>query len=1455
MNRKIFTLLASALMLFSATFYANANVPRADRSVGAYVNTLPANSKGMYHIQVDSILLADWAILGFTDSQLRNNLRNDKGEPRFTYQDLINGTLVPPSTTPALTVDWIKARVAAGERAGTDPIGGTHMYWVGVTPTGTAFVPGGLYLEYSFTSDGEYRYNVTTAPLVRTGTAQDTIILSVTEKGNVQMISSYDLQEKFAGGKAKILDLQASMWCVNVEQDPSKGQVPTFHFVNKVFDRALDWEKAGTTTLATNEDKGWMFSYSSGNEPINRHRPFHRHEPHTNSAGDLGYYRVVKANLSGGTSNGVLTTSSELIGDFTNDRIHGMMMFTLVKAAPFVLTAEAFNSQVGFNMANPNAPFKLEFNPTPTQPSPLNTYELLTQKSTTSAAAADLGYLNVGIYEGNKRLGFLANSNKKEDTEEKYNNLSGVEYLNLLVKDIDKDKTDISDTGYNHSYRFVYFPSEDSLVINAYHVRHNTHSEYGSDAFTDQGYGSHATDVHMGLPGYDDYKGDTNPLEAPRFYGLYSEKIHDALIVRYQDLSFNTNNTNIGNASSSMITIARHYANVRWSFGRGCEEIVVDSWQPSQGVYTIWDQRGRVLGVRIYNGTYSPQWIELDEGECPDRIPSYQWAIQPSVSGNSLWRVDIINREFGDLTTADGSEHALVQMKNILIRTGYSTIFDNQPQFNYAPIHMNSSYADKYEPIIHGQVRGRYLDVIEAGECGLGGVRDYSGFRPVTNEYLKDQYLGYKHFHVEQDPTHVSYGKSEDVGGAKGMDYNAYAFKYYHYILEEEGIDAYINLKERNNEMLLNVNAGRKEGYQFMLGTFLRSRGHVEESFGYPSTSQRAHATGAPWRSERKIVDPITGVKHYDQVAVPVLKRYYYELKIADFYEYRNGLSEQYVVLKGAKNDNSDANNAMKYGVADVWHDKEPYKFANIYLRESMFLTAAPSLNEERHPADPSRRIYYALLDRIEKDQLERVVQDGLEVSDTLRHRDGATPYNLATLHVHDKESWVDIQGKNVSSARVALFSLENVNYPLYRRLRSLRDDNASEQGDGLDPTRVSTHLDAPKVVRINRDRDPSYFLQEDGLSNYVYNRNINYLGVSNIYEHPEELASDGLVKYNYHLFIDTAFINRGTGWIKPQYLIAVGVNQVKAQKVTGTDACGDPYDRIITPYTEGRYLVNATDSARGYGSDGTSEARNHDYIFDSSWDRLAFVEAIHDYANDRLYIVSELEKRGITRESYTIDGDDGKKYLDMSALLVETEKPGGSLVGTERLYDNSKMYGTYYHFGNWDNYHNDVTFSLRFVHPNVENPDANGDDVSSNFDKRFLIESETTNRTPYGNRKIAPVRGGWVKLQNFVPVMSRGSYEDAIQQAEVFNIADPVVTSWQNGQATANDNIAKVNVVAGEGSVTIANAAGKQVVISNMLGQVVVSKVLTSNNETVKVSNGVVVVSVDGNSTKAVVK
>ncbi|WP_308548454.1 DUF6383 domain-containing protein [uncultured Parabacteroides sp.] len=74
----------------------------------------------------------------------------------------------------------------------------------------------------------------------------------------------------------------------------------------------------------------------------------------------------------------------------------------------------------------------------------------------------------------------------------------------------------------------------------------------------------------------------------------------------------------------------------------------------------------------------------------------------------------------------------------------------------------------------------------------------------------------------------------------------------------------------------------------------------------------------------------------------------------------------------------------------------------------------------------------------------------------------------------------------------------------------------------------------------------------------------------------------------------------------------------------------------------------------------------------------------------------------------------------------------------------------------------------------------------------------------------------------------------------------------------TANEGVevSEVTVIAGEGQVTIAGAAGKKVVISNILGQTVANTVITSDNAVIAAPQGVVVVAVEGEeAVKAIVK
>ena len=75
--------------------------------------------------------------------------------------------------------------------------------------------------------------------------------------------------------------------------------------------------------------------------------------------------------------------------------------------------------------------------------------------------------------------------------------------------------------------------------------------------------------------------------------------------------------------------------------------------------------------------------------------------------------------------------------------------------------------------------------------------------------------------------------------------------------------------------------------------------------------------------------------------------------------------------------------------------------------------------------------------------------------------------------------------------------------------------------------------------------------------------------------------------------------------------------------------------------------------------------------------------------------------------------------------------------------------------------------------------------------------------------------------------------------------------------EATANENISAGNVVVAgvDGAVVVKGAEGKNVIVSTILGKVVANEVVSSDNATIAAPAGIVVVSVDGESFKVVVK
>jgi hypothetical protein len=1238
--------------------------------------------------------------------------------------------------------------------------------------------------------------------------AGDTLVVAITEDGKIVPVSISDMRGRNRDNISH-KDLQSTLWCTTIDEPAKLGQEPTYHFTNKVFGADLDLDPSG---YITSNVRGWMYSPAHLKEKLYYSQPlYYRHDAEKTD--------VLVYNSNGTQTN--LEISNVSTDDFLAQEVDSMLKFTIVEAAPFVLDANAFNTVFGYQE---EGLVTLNFAPaTDFESNPFK--EPLFATTPAAGTAQTLGYLNVhtGSKTGNIIYNWLG-----EDPDSVYINDDG-EFFTKLWND---GQQGVLPTLYNDAYRFIYFPSQDSVVINAYKIRHLN------------GYTNH-------VPGFyeDDGTRISDAATSSSYYGLYNKNIHDNLIIRRQTLT---------TGGRSIMTIGNRPPNIRIHFGINCKSGNEDLFTITPGVYTIWDNRGRALGIRIYNGSLVPQWMELEQGECPDRIPSYQWVIEPSGTSTAYRsRIDIVNREFGDLADVQN----IVRLSNIFVHAGESKIFFNQGQFLYGPL---VSGIQGYQPINNGEVGGRILATKAVTDCTVREQR--SGFRPVNTAYTSERHLGYKWFKVETSGVEESRSDnwSDANGNWLGMDHNAFSFNYLHNYSK----DYYINHSSLYNESILEIDT-KKEAFQLMLGTKLRNGGYEEEKFGYPVsgyTNGFITYTAGGYATATKP----SGWSGYSQTVAKLL-RYFYELKVADFYSYRDGLAEQYVVLKGAKADLSDIRNALKYGLADVYADKDPFHFANVYLRETYFLPREAGVEypgDEIHNKYPNDRVYYAVLDRIDPEEFPRVALMGLEVSDVLRPAgpDESSRYSLVVWGVDDYNGRIKAQGKTVSSARVSTFALENNNYELYRRLNSIRDDGAVPSSGGtLNYLGADTQLDAPKILRIHRQLNKAEYFHEDGISSTGFNqKTINYLGLANIYQRPEDyVAPDGMKKFNYNLYIDTAYINRGTGPIKPQYLIAVGVdfvpNDTTLKDVQDPENCCEiisEIDKTYKGYTYGRYLVNATDSAREIGSNATNtnDIINNDYITNGTWDRLIFVPAIHDYYNDRLYILSEVEKqaaaKGKTITDYTYLKDGTRRY-NLDALKA--------LNLTEREPLNAYVYGAFYDFGKWANNHNDVTFSLRFTVPQAKNANiATGEDYGNvtNDLKKFYIESETTDRTPYGNRKIAPVRGGWFKVNNQVVAVSHGSYESDINQGDVFNVEQRAPGDDRGPNTNEDVSVAGIKVIAGTGEVSILNAGGKNVTVSNILGQTLAGTVLSSDNATIKVAKGIVIVQIDGEkAVKAVIK
>ena len=403
-------------------------------------------------------------------------------------------------------------------------------------------------------------------------------------------------------------------------------------------------------------------------------------------------------------------------------------------------------------------------------------------------------------------------------------------------------------------------------------------------------------------------------------------------------------------------------------------------------------------------------------------------------------------------------------------------------------------------------------------------------------------------------------------------------------------------------------------------------------------------------------------------------------------------------------------------------------------------------------------------------------------------------------LGVADQSLKALLQEQVIEEVRTSAFRIGLADQPLYRRFNHVELDGAVEGNE-----------DATKLLKFKEAYVGDYLMDETN-KNFM-REDMDYLGIG-----AKNIAKAGL-SFNVRPFN----IGKSTQYqIKPQYLVYVSETENKGTEGKPCDATnhkhmnanGDHATPAVPGFNRYKLLVSFADSV-----EAKDVVKGEELYHFGKYHRVGFVDAVEQ--DSVLYILGEHFENVATKD---LSMEDIKKVVKGINLKVAVTE---------------------------DTHHN-YTWSFRYI-----DPAKAANEVEE--DRAFLIES---NVEPKGNKgeSIAPTNAAWLKNQNNCLVLSdpeESEFEEAKtggDNALIFNIEK----GSADDMATDNEEIAtsEVTVIAGEGNVTIAGAAGKKVVVSNILGQVVANTVITSDNATIAAPAGVVVVAVEGEeAVKAIIK
>ena len=348
------------------------------------------------------------------------------------------------------------------------------------------------------------------------------------------------------------------------------------------------------------------------------------------------------------------------------------------------------------------------------------------------------------------------------------------------------------------------------------------------------------------------------------------------------------------------------------------------------------------------------------------------------------------------------------------------------------------------------------------------------------------------------------------------------------------------------------------------------------------------------------------------------------------------------------------------------------------------------------------------------------------------------------------------------------------------------------EKYDAPEYRKLETSANLDTIKIYRADNEAQVVYEKRDAKSVVDGRTLSFLNIDNDAQ---------FTQINPALYADTAYVNRGNN-TRYQYLLGVNIEHTEGYycPIHGFTAADDCGHAVPVSYNKGRYLINMIDTANVYGK--TAGIHNNPYINETEEGRtlskLSFVDAIH--------VLTDGVKPEQADKLYVINNGDTTEVA----------------LGTESL--------------------NTVKFAFKYI-DSME---------SSDFKIQTLYKPYAPSvygTSNYGKGNYAFTEEGYLRWVNGCLVV-----DSDYTKGDVFNMDEN-----ETRTPTANEEIsaegASVVVAGTNGAVVVKGAEGKNVIVSTILGKVVANEVVSSDNAQITAPAGVVVVSVDGESFKVVVK